>query len=162
MPSSTQLPSRLREENFRRYETSFDLALKCFPKSITLSIPGLSPRTVAARCRDAMQSHQTFKWTAPFHPDATKRLKVFEIGDEVWLGGEKPKSEDSLTAVPDLSNSNLWTLDELSALALLVQNKRLTAPIVIQQRIGELTIQELETKFNVALTSQEDGTTVIT
>ena len=156
-------PSRLREQNFRRFEQSFDTALKQYPHPIIIEIPDLSPRTIAARCRDAMLSHQQFKWTAPFHYEATKRLKVYEKGNIIWLGGKDPEDKPSPEAAQIVLNNSTpeWTEAEIRALALLLSSAKIQGPITLNQVVDPLLISHLESSFNVSLTPQPDGTTLI-
>lgn len=157
------IPSRLSESNFRRFEPSFALALKAFPEVITVSLPPLSPRTVAARLRDAIISLREFKWPNNLDTNDLSALKVFEIENVVYLGGKPPSTNKPIVATCKLQqgpNNNTWTHEELVAVCLLISHQRVASGLVVPL-VDPAVCQDLESRFNVSLVAQNNGSTLI-
>jgi hypothetical protein len=110
---------------FRRFEPAIKLAIEKFPEPVVLHVDGLAPSTILARCRDAIQSVQTFNWHTEWTIDTAtlKRLKVFQQGNGLYIGGTIPR-EGLTPATPSLPKPPEHTLQltyrTLHALAVLI------------------------------------------
>lgn len=81
-PPSSQIPWRLREDQFRRYETILKNAVERFPLVFTVNLRNYnlptSLVTCAARLRDAKISYSRFNW-----PSTIDRVKYLACCDEL-------------------------------------------------------------------------------
>lgn len=158
------IPSRLRKENFYRFEPVFRACLQA-PSTIEVLLPPLSPRTIAARLRDAQISLRTFHWSTDLSVEAVCALKVFERDNKVWLGLTPPKNHDEVKASTPLTvhihSAHPWDESCLAALALLIERGCIQGGLTLPFIPEPSTITRLESTYNISLTSNVDTQTTL-
>lgn len=169
------LPSRLTEKSFRKYEKDIAKAVKEWPNPVTFKPTGNSV-VYAARMRDAMLSLFRYKWTTEvdmtlfltiYHEDRTKKqLHVFHAGDEVHVGGQYPDlkaEEQQETAVVDPTKTIEVQMKELETKKIVCQLVAAKAVVVPIKAFG-ISIDEsqwLEENYDVLVKLNEDGSHTI-
>lgn len=169
------LPDRLSEKAFRRYEKWITLATELFPKSLVIGVHEcpVKPTTFVARLRDAMVSFRTYNWPPNPSLDRNKfdrfydKIRVVRYQHEtrtIEIGGDKTvNSTPPVVDIVPLADSvstivlKLTTLEQKLLVAELASNQLLKQDL----HIDGLTADEvvfLENNFDVSITNNVDGT----
>jgi len=140
MPEASYVHPRLGEDKFRFYEPYLTEALNRWPHPTEfLNFGGMAKSTFVARFRDSLLGYRLNKWPAyTFDParfaevDPQACISIDTDG-RVWYRSRKPVGRPqtgintTLSAPPEHALDRLTT-PELQALALLLNNGRLTGP----------------------------------
>lgn len=183
---NTEIASRLREKNFRRFEPFLAKVLADFPKVQTFTkthfdLLKIGRTTFAARFRDAKQSLREFTWDVP----ATLAESFREFGDKVVIvetrdgkvlagSRESLKSNDVLktvvnfeelqsTFLPQDSTNfklELLTIQEVNLLCILAHNRVLSRPLTFTCSTLS-NVQILIDSYDISLEKQPDGSFVL-
>jgi hypothetical protein len=171
--NSTNLPSRLREAAFRRYEDAIAQIVRAFPKVVVLRPDG-NVNTYCARLRDAMLSLGRHKWLTnkvnladfdEYYAD----IIISHQGDEIHCGSREmlkahhnfdaPAIQVDQAIVNSPSPVTYRVTSNFSALAVLcylASQRALQCPIKLLE-MDQSNVKWCEDNYDVALTKNEDG-----
>lgn len=181
LPTQTHIAPHLREPVFRAYEPLIAQAVRAWPTETSFGIPpGIAPTTFVANFRNAILSLRQYKWETS-QIDCEKMWSMgrsFVISQDqqglVWFRARgtagrpntlmsevrqhAPNVDASISLVP-------WrdtTGEEISALCLLINNKRLTGPVFIQGKVDEGLVDSLQGTYDVGIVydEREDKTVI--
>lgn len=114
-----QLPFRLSEASFRRYEGHLRAATIAYPKAVTFTVDpnfGVNPNTFAARLRDAKLSCLTYHWDTDINLDKLQKIAICSPKDNTIRCGpvESLKTTDKLFTPSFSSNVIAFNLGTIS------------------------------------------------
>jgi len=175
------LPSHLSQRTFRVYETALKQAVDAFPGETAFPRECfrmengslLSVNTIVARFRDATVSLKRFRWQTTVDCDKLWRISgEFTIGADpsgtsVWFRNKQRKGrpahfvgearERGAICAPVLSPAwESYTIDEVTALCLLLPYQRITGPFVLRGMLDPILVSHIEGTQNVAITHDPD------
>lgn len=94
--TKTNIPQRLSEKSFRRFEQAIAKVVECFPNTaieLDEEVFGLSQSTLAPRFRDAMASLNKYKWSSEVDlikfEDCYKQIIVSHTDKGIFAGGRE-------------------------------------------------------------------------
>lgn len=159
---------RKSERLFRRYESLIAEGVSRFPAESKFPVPeDLSPAYFLARFRDAILSLSENHWET--YVDKEKLVKIRKVfvlslspdGKAVWFRQRQRQGRPTTPfgvheqPVDRLGfETTIWrdvTNPELEALCLLIHTQRLAGPYTLQQEVDQDYIDQLQTRYNVAL-----------
>lgn len=167
-----KVPVHLAESVFRRYEPVLVQLVANPGHALRIEIPpGLSPKTVAARIRDAVNSHITYRWTpTPVDPDKLAGLRktfvVRQFSDCVEIdfsGGESTTNRTVVaTAMSTLSETVVPLADatDLHALARLLSKRLVQGPFRIVNCL-DADVKEVESLYDIGVVRNVDNSVTI-
>lgn len=176
-PASRHIPPHLREAIFRTYEPHLTLAVDNWPQETPFTIPpNVAPTTFVANFRNAILSIKLFDW----EPTTVNKLKLWEMVQEkaffidregertCWFRQRQPKRGSMpllldkarlVTGKPDPVPSLVpWrdpTVAEIMALCLLINNNRVSGPVLFVGQLENQIVQDMETLYNVSFIYDE-------
>lgn len=180
---TSNLPSQLSESTFRTYEPHISRAVRDWPKEtqwhpndmVGLNGQRLSPHTFVARFRDSLVSLKRFAWTT--YVDTPKLWSIsgqyccsYAPDGTVWFRarGRRGRPLDMVQEARERMEMVVpeWeapTQEEVRALCLLIDAKRINGPIVLRTQLPDDMITSLEGEFSVGIVWHEDRkVTVVT
>jgi hypothetical protein len=182
LPSIRTIAPHLREPIFRTYEPFLTEAVAKWPTETGFAVPRtVAPATFLANFRNAIVSLVNYNW--PTTVDRPKLLRIREareyivrFGNDGAVWFQSPKSEirkiesttmSRLPATASLPNAAQpsapqslvpWgdsTIEEISALCLLLDKQRIIGPYLITGNIGDGTASQLMLQYNVGIVYDE-------
>jgi hypothetical protein len=177
-PPDDALPFRLKQSTFRQYEPFLAEAIRQAPKPLNINPAPLRPSTFAARLRDAKLSFEKYGWTASFtrleydEAETVRQLTVSHTEHNVVIGppklrGYSPGESIAFRNPNDKRLDGIFIKKEVNpacihAFCLLLGEKLLSGPVILE--VGQLsddTISELEATYDISITLNSSGHTII-
>jgi len=165
----TQLPFRLSEASFRRYESHLKAATIAYPKAVTFTIDpefGVNPNTFAARLRDAKLSCLTYHWDTDINREILQKIAICSPKNNTIRCGpvEALKTTDKLYSpsfAADVRAFDLGTISisEAQLIARLASERLILCRIQFTLPYPEAAEQLLA--FDIILDKQLDNSFII-
>lgn len=176
-PTDSDLPYRSRESTFRLFESVLRRAITAVAENtgpLTINPAPLRPTTYAARLRDAMLSMCKYNWKASFTAlELTQAgLSVRHNSTYVVLGAKLPRGRQDGES-PGIVNPNDRRVNglpvdrpidftEVMAFCILLSAKLLSGPVILRsQTLSPDEVSQLESKFDIAITFNDEQHTII-
>jgi hypothetical protein len=172
-PDTVATPPHLTEGVFRTYERAIATAVRNWPTETCFTVPsGIAPTTFTARFRDAILSLKKYSWstsvdTTKFWSLTGKYVIARDEAGNVWFRQRAPRGRElgytseartrgAIDPVVSFSRPSVvpWTdstQEEIAALCLLLHNRRLTGPFIIDGAVGDSLTSSLEASLDVSL-----------
>jgi hypothetical protein len=162
-----RIPSHLQEGVFRKYEPIIARLVKNPGRSLSIpSTPDLSPRTIAARLRDAIASHVTYQWKSEVNPAALAGMRkdfcvrqYIDSVEIVFNTKDTPFTVTETTNEVVLSGLTLEPVD-LHSLARLLSKRILQGPYRITNP-DPATILEIERLYDIGVVKNPDTSVIL-
>lgn len=173
--NNDNLPFRLCESTFRRYEPLIAQAIRSSPEPVDFNPAPLRPTTAAARLRDSIISFRRFNW-----PNTSFSIEELDaanlmvrhndnnviIGTKIGrghLGGESRaflspnhKRLDGLPVDVEVDS------EDIEAFCRLLSRRLLSGPVILRkQALGEQAISILESRYDIAITVNDQDHTLL-
>lgn len=187
-PDSRHIAPHLREHIFRGYEQYLAIAVSSWPQATSFTIPpNIASATFIANFRNAVQSLLRYSWNTNIDVAKLRSIdnpRVFVINldttdNKVWFRSPPKKEPRSFTSTvgtraeretghTSSSPSSLvplrdWTGEELFAICLLLANRRIAGPILLDGKVDEKVAESQMSLRDVAIVyDAERKQTVIT
>lgn len=167
-PYQPNLPWRFRESTFRLYESTIATIVEQFPTPVTFN-PTVSTETFSCRLRDAMNSLKEHNWTTfinmqrffLIHPQVRVCVRGTQViaGDVRAIQMALKKTIGHEPAVGVVRETLVDPREDLLLATITLHHYRLrTEPTVIRfTQPRDLKAEEWETKYDVAIDTQPDG-----
>lgn len=169
-----ELPFRFKQSTFAVYEPFLARAIAT-GEMVEVNPAPLRATTFAARCRDAVIAKKRFNWPASFSTvDLEEADLVVRHGAQTVLIGPRTMSPvkvaGEVVAFGNINDKRIngiivegnITERELQAFSLLLQNKRISGPVIIKAPVDANILNDLEAQYDIAvMPTNAKGETII-
>jgi hypothetical protein len=159
-----KVPAHLTEAVFRRYEDVIQRIVENPTRLITIpSTADLSARTIAARLRDAINSHTIYKWRSKIDPAKLAELRtsfvIRQFVDSVEIVWRNTASPDIQSVEQVNQETTLVKPDlvDLHSVARLLSRRLVTGPYRIVGADPK-HIAEVEQSYDIGIIRNQDET----
>ncbi len=171
-PAPHNLPHQLSEKSFRLYEDFIAHAVKQWPAESVFQPVEIAITTFTARFRDAVASFRRFGWATQkidtekfksidgqfvIRHDYEKNVVYFcqrHAAGRSANGAPPPAVLGNAPTAKPVASGILTDLteSELHAFCLLLNNKRIEGPVLVQGQLGDQIVQILSMSYDVGIT----------